>query len=471
MRASADPTLPRFLGLGTFALALSLLAGCASVPAVSPAIGHAAVAEKPRILGSAGPLSAGQIKALTAELTLEPGDNALLRHHLAIEQAVAETPLVEGETAHILRDGPATFRAMFAAIGGARHRIDLEYFIFENVESDGVHLLDLLLAKRRQGVTVNIIYDDYGSGDTPKDFFDQLKQAGVNLVEFNPINPLKAKAGYKPNSRDHRKILVVDGATAIVGGVNLATEYQSNPIGKSGNSDEQVGQHWRDTDIQISGPAVVQLEALFADHWRAQHGPPLVEVEQLPPVPGAKGNAVVRFIGSSPEHAVPRYYVALISALRSAEKSITASAAYFVPTKDELNALIDAARRGVDVKLLLPDKSDSGMSIAVGHSHYGKLLRAGVKIYETHGIVLHSKTVAIDGVWSMIGSSNFDHRSVVFNDEVDAVVIGSETADELEAMTAQDRGTASAIDLKTWKHRPLTAKFKEMFASAWQNML
>jgi cardiolipin synthase len=472
LRSYDDRTPLRYsLAIVALFLCFSLLAGCAGVPSVSPAIGHSAVAQKPRIVGTAGPLSQAAIKAVTAQLTLAPGDDALLRHHLAIEQAVAETPLVDGETTHILRDGPTTFRAMFAAIRSARHRIDLEYYIFEDVESDGTHIGDLLLAKRQEGVTVNIIYDVYGSGGTPGEFFDRLKQGGVNLIEFNPMNPLKAKAGFKPNNRDHRKILVVDGTTAIVGGINLATDYQSNPIGKSGNSDEQAGLPWRDTDIQISGPAVVQLEALFADHWRTQHGPPLIDVEQIPPPAGAKGDAVVRFVGSSPAHTVPRYYVALISALRSAERNITVSAAYFVPTKDEMEALTAAARRGIDVTLILPDKSDSGLSIAVAHSHYGNLLRAGVKIYETHDVVLHSKTVSIDGVWSMIGSSNFDHRSVVFNDEVDAVVIGSATADALDAIYADDRRTARLIDLKTWKHRPITAKGKEVFARIWQNLL
>ncbi len=441
------------------------------MPKVNPAVGHPAVAQKPQIVSAAGPLSSADIKQVIDKLALAPDDNALLRHHLAIEQAVAGGPLVEGETTRLLKDGPATFRAMFAAISAAKQRIDLEYYIFQDVESDGVHIGDLLLAKRRQGVTVNIIYDDFGSSITPGEFFDRLKAAGVSLVKFNPINPLKAKAGYKPNDRDHRKILVVDGTTAIVGGVNLATEYQTNPIAKSGNVEGQPIVRWRDTDIEVKGPAVSQLERLFVEHWRAQHGPVLPDVVDLPAVPGAKGNSVVRFIGSTPEHAIPRYYVTLISALRSSERSITAHGAYFVPTKDELRALLDAARRGVRVTLILPDKSDSSFSLAVGHSHYGKLLRAGVKIYETHGVVLHSKTVTVDGVWSVIGSSNFDHRSVVFNDEVDAIVIGSETADELEAMATEDRQTASEISLESWKHRSIGERARETIGKLWQNLL
>ena len=447
------------------------LAGCASVPSVSPAIGHAAVAQTPQIVDRSGPMSPAEIRQVVDRLTIGPGDDALLRHHLAIEQAVAGGPLVEGETTHLLKDGPATFRAMFATLHGAKQRIDLEYYIFQDVESGGEHIGDLLLAKRREGVTVNIIYDDFGSGVTPSDFFDRLKAAGVNVVKFNPMNPLKAKAGYKPNNRDHRKILVVDGKAAIVGGVNLATEYQASSMARSGNVEGEPIMPWRDTDIAVSGPAVAQLERLFVEHWRAQHGPDIADVVDVPPVPGDKGNSVVRFIGSTPDHTVPRYYVTLISALRSAEKSITADAAYFVPTKDEREALLAAARRGVKVILILPDKSDSSFSLAVGHAQYGALLRAGVKIYETHGVVLHSKTVTVDGVWSVIGSSNFDHRSVVFNDEVDAIVLGSATAGELEAMAAEDRQGASEISLERWKNRSLGERAKETFAKLWQNLL
>jgi cardiolipin synthase len=448
-----------------------LLAGCASVPKVSPEVGHPAVAAKPKIVTPTGALSSAEIKQLIDKLTIGPTDDKLLQHHLAIEQAVAGGPLVAGETTHLLKDGPATFGATFAAIRSARSRIDLEYYMFQDVESDGVKLSELLREKRRQGVTVNIIYDAFGSNATPKELFDQLKADGVNVVRFNPMNPLKAKAGYKPNARDHRKILVVDGTTAIVGGVNLATEYQSNPIARSGNVEGEPDRPWRDIDIEVSGPAVSQLERMFVEHWRAQHGAAVPDVVDIPPVPGVKGNSVVRFIGSTPEHQVPRYYVTLISALRASERSITVQAAYFVPTSDELQALVDAARRGVQVVLILPDKSDSSFSLAVGHSHYGRLLRAGVKIYETHGIVLHSKMVTVDGVWSVIGSSNFDHRSVVFNDEVDAIVIGSTTSDELEAMAAEDRRTATEVSLDHWKHRSMGERMKEGFASIWQNLL
>ena len=447
------------------------MAGCATVPTVSPVIGKPAAAQAPQIDSRAGPLSAKEIRKVVAAVTLAPGDNALLRHHLAIEQAVIGGPLVEGETTQLLKNGPPTFRAMFAAIAGARQRIDMEYYIFQDVQSDGQHMGDLLLAKRKQGVTVNIIYDDFGSLVTPGDFFKRMRAGGVNVVKFNPLNPFAAKIGYKPNHRDHRKILVVDGTTALVGGVNLATEYQANSLAKSGNVPGEPIVPWRDTDVQITGPAVSQLERIFIAHWRAQHGPALADVVDPPPVPGAKGNSVARFIGSTPDHTVPRYYVTLISALRSAERSITIEAAYFVPTPDETQALVAAAARGVGVTLIVPAKSDSGMALAVGRSHYGELLKAGVKIFEREGVVLHSKTVSVDGVWSVIGSSNFDHRSIVFNDEVDAIVIGSETAEGLDAMAAADRQRARPVTLEQWHHRKFGERLKETFGKLVQNLL
>jgi cardiolipin synthase len=403
-------------------------------------------------------------------ISTEPGDAGLLQRHLAIEQEVAQSPLLASNRTKILHDGPETFRAMFAAIKGASKSINLEYFIFEDVDSDGMSLGDLLVAKCQAGVAVNVIYDSYGSSSTPVAFFDRLRQAGVKLVSFNPVNPLDSKVSYSLNDRDHRKILVADGNTAIIGGVNLSTAYQSNPFGKSGGPAGSASEHWRDTDLQIEGPAVGELQTLFLDHWNKQKGPQLDESGMLPTVPVA-GTAVTRVLGSTPDETIPQYYVTLLSAIRNAEKSVLVSAAYFVPTDQEMADLMDAARRGVDVRLLLPDQSDSELSIAVAHSHYTDLLAAGVKIYETHGIVLHSKTVVIDGVWSVIGSSNFDHRSIIFNDEVDVVVLGSDTAQDLEAMFRDDQNAATPIGIVAWKSRPLPRRLKEFYAIAWEYWL
>lgn len=449
-------------------LCVLLLAGCASVPDIAPpqVAGKAA----PQIQTRRGPLTPEQSKAILLRLGDGAGDDVLLQRHTAYEEAISESPLIAGNQTRLLRDGPETFRAMFAAIQGATRHINLEYYIFEDVESDGAHLGDLLVAKRQAGVAVNVIYDNYGSGSTAPAFLERLKQAGINLVSFNPVNPLESKVPYSPNDRDHRKILVADGRTAIIGGVNLSTAYQSNPIGKSGGPPGSTQDQWRDTDMEISGPAVADLQKLFLEHWASQKGPALDQSTMFPPAP-ANGKSVIRILGSTPDNQIPQYYITLLTAIRTAEKSVKITAAYFAPTKQEMESLIDAAKRGVDVRLLLPGRSDSELSIAVAHSHYAELLEAGVKIYETDKVILHSKTVVIDGVWSAIGSSNFDHRSVIYNDEVDAVVLGSDAAQEMEDLFQASQADARPIEIRSWKSRPVWGRLKELYALAWENML
>ncbi len=444
---------------------LAALAGCASVPDIAPpqATGTAA----PHIETRRGPLTAEQSKAILQRLS---GDSGLLQRHTAYEEAISESPLIAGNSTQLLRDGPETFRAMFRAIQSATKGINLEYYIFEDVESDGAHLGDLLVAKRQAGVAVNVIYDSYGSGSTPAAFFDRLKQAGINLVAFNPVNPLESKVPYSPNDRDHRKILVVDGRTAIIGGVNLSTDYQSNPIGKSGAPPGSTPDQWRDTDLEIVGPAVPELQKLFLEHWTKQKGPELDQSSMFPP-PASPGKNVVRILGSTPADQIPQYYITLLTAIRTAEKSVKITSAYFAPTKQEMESLTEAARRGVDVRLMLPGVSDSELSIAVAHSHYVELMEAGVKIYETKKVILHSKTVVVDGVWSAIGSSNFDHRSVIYNDEVDAVVLGSDAAEGLEDLFQASQADAQAIELRAWERRPIWGRLKELYSLAWENLL
>jgi cardiolipin synthase len=228
---------------------------------------------------------------------------------------------------------------------------------------------------------------------------------------------------------------------------------------------------WRDTAVRIEGPAVAQLQKLFVGQWESEKRAPLDQAGFFPKL-DAKGDQVARIIGSTPNQPISRYYVTVISALRNAESRAWISAAYFVPTPEEMEALTDAAKRGVDVRLLLPDISDSKEAIEAAHSHYSDLLDAGVKVYETKGVVLHSKTVVIDGAWSAIGSSNFDHRSVLFNDEVDAIVLGSETATALEAAFTGGEQIATAIDREKWEDsRPVTERMRGFFARMWEGLL
>lgn len=444
--------------------ALLALAACISPePDVNPVINNAAGA--PKIVGSDGKsLGPEQRHAVLAGLSHQEGESDVLQRHLALEKALGGSPLTIGNKTTLLRDGEATFAAMFKTIAAAKHYVDLEYFTFEDVESGGKKLADLLIGKQHAGVQINVIYDAVGSSDTPPELFDRLRQAGVAILVFHPLDPLDAKAGYSINDRDHRKILVADGNVGIVGGVNLSKVYGSKIFSKDRAGTEQTPpDEWRDTDLVIEGPAVAQLERLFLATWAQEKGPPLVPSGFFPPL-AAKGDEALHIIGSSPDEVVPQYYATILSAMRNAEKNIWISAAYFVPTDQEQEDLLAAAKRGVDVRILVPSKSDSNFALMVGHSRYDHLLRGGIKIYELRDKTLHSKTATIDGVWSVIGSSNFDHRSVLFNNEVDAVVLGRATAEQFQAMFEDDFAHANQIDREAWENRPFEERTKEYLA-------
>ncbi len=452
-----------------------LLPGCASVPVVDETLSRTNSPAEIQMMGRRGPLSRKQSRALLAHLAVTAPEADALQRHLAVEQAVAESPLFTGNQVRILRDGAQTFPAMFAAIRGARRYLYLEYYIFEDVSSDGEQLSHLLIEKARAGVQISLIYDAVGSLTTSQELFTHLQEAGIRVLEFNPINPLKSGWHYSLNARDHRKMLIADGSVAILGGVNLSSTYQSAPGSSSGAQGRQGAganqEVWHDTDLQIAGPVVIDLEKLFIAHWREQQGPDLGPPPTADPADTPDGDQIVRIIGSTPRRLKSRYYVTVLSAIRNAESSIWITAAYFVPTLQEKLDLERAARKGVDVRLLLPSRSDSSPALQVQHSHYAALLRAGVKIYERDDGILHSKTMVVDGVWSITGSSNFDHRSVLFNDEVDAVVLGADTGAQLAGLFLSDLANATPIEAEVWRKRSALTKLREQFWKLWEKLL
>jgi len=445
------------------------VSGCASLPDTQAILArhHAQTAQ---FETAQGPLSERKSAAVVAALKRSAGDLDILDKQIALEQAITDSPLVLGNKVTLLQDGPATYTAMLAAIAGAQDHINMETYIIED-DAMGQVFAQALMTKQRQGVQVNLIYDSVGSLGTPKPFFDELTQAGVAVLEFNPVNPLASRGGaWLINNRDHRKLLIIDGRTVFLGGINISSVYTSGSILRHKPKPSQGDGAWRDTDLQIDGPVVADFQKLFLQTWDKQYGKALMAKNYMPVITAA-GKDIVRAIGGTPDDPYSLVYLTLISAISNAEKQVFLTNAYFVPDPQLIQALVDAAARGVDVRLILPSYSDSSLVFHAGRAQYAPLLAGGVQIYERQGALLHAKTAMIDGVWSTVGSSNLDWRSFMDNDEVNAVILGRAFAQQMAAAFAIDQAASQPIDAQTWAKRPLQFKVKEWLARVWERWL
>ncbi|MHB1141283.1 MAG: phospholipase D-like domain-containing protein [Sulfuricaulis sp.] len=246
---------------------LLFVSGCASLPDVNKLDVIPGVVPV-QLKDEHGPLSQDQSASVYNRLKHESGESGILERHMAWEEAIVGAPLVLGNKAVLLQDGPATYKAMFSAIRKARKNINLETYIFDDDEI-GRQFADLLIQKQNQGVQVNLIYDSVGAINTPQAFFDRLKASGVRVVEFNPVNPLSVKKEWLINNRDHRKLLIVDGHTAFLGGINISGVYSRGSFAKrSASKTAGAATNWRDTHVQIEGPVVADFQKLFLETWQ-----------------------------------------------------------------------------------------------------------------------------------------------------------------------------------------------------------
>jgi cardiolipin synthase len=381
-------------------------------------------------------------------------------------------PLVTGNRVELLQDGPRTYAAMFEAIDQARHHINLESYILE-ADGPGEEFARRLIARARAGVRVNVLYDSFGSIATPAAYFDHLRANGVAVCEYNPLRRLGNLLSRALHLRDHRKLMVVDGRIGFIGGVNISPVYASgsSPLAVLAASDAAPARPgWRDTHMRVEGPIVAQLQRLFMRHW-ARHSPIALRGDgYLPPLAPAGTQRVALAACDAGRRRNP-FYRALLSALDAAQERIYLTTAYLVPTRRLMRALVRAARRGVDVHLLLPGISDFWAPLQAGRSHYSRLLRAGVHLHELHDTLLHAKTCVIDGLWTTVGSSNLDWRSFLHNAEANLVVLDAGLAQEMERVFHADVGRSREIDRAQWARRGWRQRLVEMVARRFEFFL
>ena len=394
-------------------------------------------------------------------------DEDLLRHARSHEP-VSDCPLVAGNEVTLLPSGADAFTAMFAALAGAQAHIHLEYYILDNVEWQGRSMLDVLLAALRRGVQVSVLYDSVGSLNTPDNFFVALEQAGARVVEFHPVNPFRRHFAWHLNDRDHRKIMLVDGHIAFIGGVNMSKVYENPP--EAGTPPKAKDGYWHDCAVRIRGPVVAQAQELFLDTWQ-RHGGETLPDRGFFPALHPVGGQVVRIAGSLPHEKRQLYFRGIHEAVKNARHRIILTTGYFVPTRREWQMLAHAARRGVAVDLVLAGYSDVGGALHAARAIYGRLLDAGVRIHELTDGFLHAKAAVVDGVWTAIGSSNLDRRSFSFNNEVDAVILGRDTAADVEALLEGWIQRSVAVTLADWRKRSFHEHVGELSARIWERYM
>lgn len=388
-------------------------------------------------------------------------NDAEVRELVGAVRRYSSSPLTTGNRVSVLIDGPNTYAAIEAELKAARHHIHLETFIY-GADEIGRRFGELLAQKRKEGVEVRVLYDSVGSMDTPKDFFEHMRQQGIEVREFRPMNPVKNPRIWEIQNRDHRKIIVVDGKVGFTGGINIDSTYSSSSASRPGPK-RGIEDGWRDTHMRIEGPAVKQLQQLFLESWDEAGDPVKVGEGGDPyfPTPKAAGNTLVTIVGNDSQSDDRSLYGTYLTAFKHSTHRLWITHAYFAPNAELLDALADAARRGVDVRLIVPAFTDSRIVLNATQATFTPLLESGVKIYELKDALLHAKSVVIDGAVSIVGSANLDMRSFVHNDEVNAIVISRDFGQRMEEVFRRDERTSRPVTEERWKKRSLWQRFKE----------
>jgi cardiolipin synthase len=350
----------------------------------------------------------------------------------------------------LIKNGDDKFKLLLKDLKEATHHIHLEYFIFKD-DTIGTEVLNVLCEKAQSGLQIKIVIDDVGSSISSK-MKKKLKQSGVKLFSFMPV--LFSRFTGQMNYRDHRKIIVIDGKIGYIGGINISDNYVN------ANNDR----YWRDTHIRVVGEAVRQLQILFFTTWDFVSDGDLEISKKHFPDHSCKGDVPLQIAASGPDTDWSNIMESIFVAITNAEDFIYITTPYFIPNDEIVTALQVAARSNIEVKLIVPKKSDSWVAEYATNSYLERLLEAGVEVYQyTKGFV-HAKSMVVDGVFSTVGTANMDYRSFNINFEVNALVYNQDFGKKLVDMFNTDLKDTEQLDLKSWHQRSKRIKFVEAIA-------
>ncbi len=339
--------------------------------------------------------------------------------------AYTEAAILGGNRIDILLNGDEIFPAKIRAIKSATKTINYAQYVFEKGEpADNV--ANALAERCRAGVKVNVLLDAVGALAMPAEHRELLKEAGCQVETFRPLHPFAID---RVNNRNHRRILVVDGQVGITGGSGTSGKWSGN-----GRTDGQ----WRDTDARVEGPVVEQLQGAFAENWLEATGIALGGGDYFPGKIEPRGSTAAQAVRSSPAGGSAAMYTMFLLAIASARRSIHITNPYFLPDDKMIETLVEVKKRGVRVVLILPGKIDHNIVRQASRGELGRLLKAGIEVYEYRAALLHAKTMVIDGVWATVGSTNLDRRSFALNDELNLVVYDRAVAQRFEQVFQQD---------------------------------
>jgi cardiolipin synthase len=398
--------------------------------------------------------------AVTASTPLGASDPPPAQYDPRVEQLVhlvkrtGEPPPSQCDSVEIFHDALATYDAIEAAIAGAKHHVHVAYYIFDPRRS-GHRFRDALIERAKAGVIVRVLVDDVGSSAMGRKFVAPMRAAGIMFARFNEVTFARIRS--RLDFRNHRKIVVCDGTVGFTGGVNISDDYLPPAEGPKRPVEalrdarkEHVGHAapWRDTHVKITGDAVRWLQLTFLDDWYYASGYAARDKEYFPPRKQT-GPHLVQIVASGPDRDVEPIHKLYFAAIATARERVYVTTPYFIPDEAILTALTTTALRGVDVRVLVPRRSDSLIVTAAARSYYDTLLAAGVRVYEYQPTMIHAKTLVVDDFFAAVGTANIDNRSFRLNFEVSAILYGAEHAEDLSAQFRKDLSLSKEIKAAT----------------------